>query len=127
MRTARTIGITDKGDEEIIHPKATPIQKQLGSFQEMARSGVPKKFAAVEFQTSDGRIRTLRTGISAGLKDAEARASDKLDNRKKWLKEQAEKRATAEKKATEEQQARINAANAEKEKAKKALLQVSGK
>ena len=50
-----------------------------------------------------------------------------LDNRKKWLKEQAEKRATAEKKATEEQQARINAANAEKEKAKKALLQVSGK
>lgn len=127
MRTARTIGITEKGEEEIIHPKATPIQKQLGEFQEMARKGVPKKFSAVEFQTSDGRVRTLRNGISANLKDAEARAADKLENRKKWLQAQADKQAEAFKKAKEDQQTRINAANAEKEKAKKALLQASGK
>lgn len=127
MRTARTIGITEKGEETIIHPKSTPIQKQLGDFQEMARKGIDKKFAAVEFQTSDGRIRTLRNGISAALKDAEARAADKLKNREKWLKEQAAKREEAEKKAAEERQERINKANAEKEKAKKALLQAAGK
>lgn len=127
MRTARMIGITDKGEEEILHPKSTPIQKQIGDFQEMSRKGIAKKFAAVEFQTSDGRTRTLRNGITAGLKDAEARAQDKKDNADKWLKDQAEKRSSAQKKEAEEQQARINAANAEKEKAKKALFQVSGK
>jgi len=127
MRTARTIGITEKGDEEIIHPKSTPIHKQLGDFQEMASKGISKKFAAVEFQTSDGRVRTLRNGITAGLKEAEERAQDKLANSEKWHKEQAEKRAKADKKEAEETQARITAANAEKEKAKKALLQVSGK
>lgn len=122
MRTARTIGITEKGEEEIIHPKATPIQKQLGAFQEMARTGIPKKYAAVEFQTSDGRVRTLRNGITAGLKDAEARAADKLENRKKWLADQAKKQAEAEKAAAKERQDRIDSANAHKEKAKKALL-----
>ena len=127
MRTARMIGITEKGEEEILHPKSTPIHKQLGDFQEMASKGISKKFAAVEFQTSDGRVRTLRNGITAGLKDAEARAQDKKENADKWLKDQAEKRTSAQKKEADEQQARINAANAEKEKAKKALLQVSGK
>lgn len=127
MRTARTIGITEKGDEEIIHPKSTPIQKQLGDFTKMAREGISKKFAAVEFQTSDGRVRTLRNGITAGLKEAEERAKDKLENNEKWQKEQAEKRAKADKKEADDTQARITAANAEKEKAKKALLQASGK
>lgn len=125
MRTARTIGIKKDGSEVVIHPKTVPIDKQLAEFRTLAATGVPKEFVEIEFQASDSRVRSLRNGISAGLKSAEDRANDKVKNREKWLADQ--KKAVAERAAAKakEQADRIAAANAAKEAAKKALQGVA--
>jgi len=127
MRTARTIGIKADGKEEILHPKSTAIQKQLADFNDYAANGIPKGLAAVEFQTSDGRVRTLRDGITSAVKSAEEKAEAKKKSREKWLADQKKAQEAKAKEEAAERQKRIDAANASKEAAKKKLLGVSDK
>src|SRR5690349_7298891 len=121
MRTARTIGIAEDGKETIIHPKTTPVTKQIADCAKMVADGLPKQFVLVELQTSDGRVKEYRNGISAGVKAAQDRAAVKLRDREKILNQQAEARKKQEAEKAKEAQKRIDAANAQKEAAKKAV------
>lgn len=127
MRTARTIGIKDDGSEAIIHPKSTCITVQLADWNKYATAGIPKGFVAVEYQTSDGSVRTLREDTLITAKEAEARAAQKQKDAAAWHKKQAEAKAAAEKAEDEERQKRIDAANAHKELAKAAIVGIANK
>lgn len=120
MRTARTIGIKPDGTEVLIHGSSVPLAKQAGGFREMSVKGIPKDYAEVHFQRSDGVLKRLRNGVNAAVKDAQARIKDKLENSEKWIKQQAEFRNKAVKAAQAERQKQIDAVNAPKEAAKKA-------
>lgn len=124
MRTARTIGIKEDGSEVIIHPKKTAIGIQVADFAKMGLEGIPKPFVLVEFQTSDGKLRSVRFGPTAGLKDAHIRADEKLANRQKILEQQAKEREAKAKAEAAERQKRINELNAAKEAAKAAARKV---
>lgn len=121
-RSARTIGIKDDGSEVIIHPKATSITTQLADWQKIATTGLPKGFVTVEFQPSDGPVRTFSKGTLVSTKEAEARAEQKQKDAATWHKKQADERAAKEKSEAAERQKLIDAANAAKEAAKKAIV-----
>ena len=127
MRTARTIGIKDDGSEAIIHPKSTCITTQLADWNKYATSGIPKGFVAIEYQTSDGSVRTLREDTLVTVKEAAARAEQKQKDAAAWHKKQADAKATAEKADAEERQKRIDAANAAKEAAKAQIVSIANK
>lgn len=122
MRTARTIGIKEDGTEVILHPKSTCITKQLAEWNKIAAAGIPKGYAAVEYQTSDGPVRTLSKATLVSVKEAEARAHDKQKNAEAWHKKQADERAAREKAEAAERQKKIDASNAAKLAARTALL-----
>jgi ADP-ribose pyrophosphatase YjhB (NUDIX family) len=127
MRTARTIGIKEDGSEVILHPKSTCITVQLADWNKIAATGIPKGFVAVDYQTSDGAVRTLREDTLVTVKEANARAEQKQKDAAQWHKKQADARAAAEKAEAEERQKLINAANAAKELAKAAIVSIANK
>lgn len=122
MRTARTIGIKDDGSEVVIHPKATSITVQLSDWQKIAATGLPKGFVAVEFQPSDGPARTFSKGTLVSTKEAEARAEQKQKDAAAWHKKQSDAQAAKEESEAAERQKLIDAANADKEAKKKAIV-----
>ena len=127
MRTARTIGIKEDGSEVILHPKSTCITVQLGDWNKIATTGLPKGFVAVEFQPSDGPTRAFREDTLISVKEAEARAEAKQKEAAAWHKKQADAKAAAEKAEAAERQKRIDAANAAKEEAKKSIIAAQAK
>lgn len=122
MRTARTIGIDEGGKETIIHPKSTCITKQLAEWNQIATNGIPKGFVSVEYQTSDGPVRSLSKATLVSVKEAEARAAAKQKDAAAWHKKQKDAQEAKEKAEAAERQKLIDAANAAKEAAKKAIV-----
>lgn len=122
MRTARTIGIKEDGTEVILHPKTTCITVQLADWNQIAANGIPKGYVAVEYQPSDGPVRVLSRATLVSVKEAEARAEAKQKDAAAWHKKQKDAQEAKEKAETEARQKQIDAANAAKEAAKKAIV-----
>lgn len=127
MRTARTIGTKADGSEVILAPSSTPIPEQLEAFQAYAVKGLPKDYVRVEYRTSDGPVRFLTAASLVSVREAEARAQDKLMNRADWLARQAEEKAKADKAEAAERQRKLDAVNAGKESQKKPLFSLKPK
>lgn len=122
MRVARTIGVKADGSEVILAASSEPIHEQVAQFNSYAVRGLPKDYVRVDFQTSDGRLRQLSAATLAAIKEAEARANEKLENRDQWLARQAQAKAEAAAKEKAEAQAKLDAVNSTKAALKRSLF-----
>lgn len=122
MRTAITIGYTEKGGWQLLSGPDVPVDQQLQAFHNLAKNA-PKELLKVQFQAKDGKSkhwdRNASATAAAAMKQAEAKAEEKRRISERGV--AAQKKAQADAlKADEEKRAReVAAKEAEKARLKK--------